>query len=87
MTTSSKEALTPQKALWTGMERKAGYEEESREIRANNILNDAESHSVDPRERALLIRNSLEIMNAWDDVEGVLFLLLRRLDSLQEDEN
>jgi hypothetical protein len=87
MTTSSEEAWTPQKALWTGMERNAGYEKESCEIRANNILNDVESHSVDPRERAHLIRNSLEIMNAWDDVEGVLFLLLRKLDSPQEDKN
>lgn len=67
------------------MERNARYEEEGREIRAINILNDVESHSADPRDRALLIRNCLEMMNAWDDVEDVLFLLLRKLVSLQED--
>jgi hypothetical protein len=73
------------KALWCNMERGTKYEGEGREIRAINILSDAEIESVDPRERALLIRRRLEIMNAWDDVEDVLFLLLRNLDSLQKD--
>jgi hypothetical protein len=59
------------------------YEGEGREIRAINILNDAEIQSADPYERALLIRRRLEIVNAWDDVEDVLFFLLRNLDSLQ----
>jgi hypothetical protein len=67
------------------MERRTHYQGEGREIRAINILNDAEIQSVDPHERALLIRRRLEIINAWDDVEDVLFFLLRNLDSLQTD--
>ena len=85
MTTCAKEAWTPQKALWAAMRRRTDYEGEGREIRAINILNDAEIQSVDPQERALLIRRRLEIINAWDDVEDVLFFLLRNLDSLQKD--
>jgi hypothetical protein len=85
MTTSAKEAWTPQRALWAAMERRAEYEGEGREIRAINILNDAEIHGADPHERALLIRRRLEIVNAWDDVEDVLFFLLRHLDSHQKD--
>jgi hypothetical protein len=85
MTTSAREAWTPQKALWVVMERWRDYEGEGREIRAINILNDAEIQSIDPHERALLIRRRLEIINAWDDVEDVLFFLLRHLDSLQKD--
>jgi hypothetical protein len=67
------------------MKRRTDYKGEGREIRAINILNDAEIESVDPHERALLIRRRLEIINAWDDVEDVLFFLLRRLDNLQMD--
>jgi hypothetical protein len=67
------------------MERGTKYEGEGREIRAINILNDAEIESTDPRERAQLMRRRLEIMNAWDDIEDVLFLLLRNLDGLQKD--
>jgi hypothetical protein len=67
------------------MKRRTEYKGEGREIRAINILNDAEIESVDPHERALLIRRRLEIINAWDDVEDVLFFLLRHLDSLQMD--
>jgi hypothetical protein len=61
------------------------YQGEGREIRAINILNDAEIRSEDPQERAHLIRRRLEIINAWDDVEDVLFFLLRYVDSLQQD--
>lgn len=61
------------------------YKGEGREIRAINILNDAEIVGVDPHERALLIRRRLEIVNAWDDVEDVLFFLLRHLDSERKD--
>jgi hypothetical protein len=85
MTALAKGAWTPQKALWCSMGSGTKYEGEGREIRAINILNDAEVESIDPRERALLIRRRLEIMNAWDDVEDVLFLLLRNLDGLQKD--
>jgi hypothetical protein len=85
MTTSTKKAWTPQMALWATMERRADYEGEGREIRAINILNDAEIQSTDPHERALLIRRRLEVVNAWDDVEDVLFFLLRHLDSHQKD--
>jgi hypothetical protein len=67
------------------MERRTDYEGEGREIRAINILNDAEIRSTDPQERALLIRRRLEIINAWNDVEDVLFFLLRHFDSLQKD--
>jgi hypothetical protein len=67
------------------MRRRTDYEGEGREIRAINILNDAEIQGVDAQERALLIRRRLEIINAWDDVEDVLFFLLRNLDSLQKD--
>jgi len=67
------------------MERRTKFEGEGREIRAINILNDAEIQSADPHERALLIRRRLEIVNAWDDVEDVLFLLLRNLEGLQKD--
>jgi hypothetical protein len=67
------------------MRRRTDYEGEGREIRAINILNDAEIQSVDPQERALLIRRRLEIINAWDDVEDVLFFLLRNLDGSQKD--
>jgi hypothetical protein len=65
--------------------RKTEFTGEGREIRAINILSDAEIQSIDPHERALLIRRRLEIVNAWDDVEDVLFFLLRHLDSLQKD--
>ena len=67
------------------MKRRRDYEGEGREIRAINILNDAEIQSIDPQERALLIRRRLEIVNGWDDVEDVFFFLLRNLDSLQKD--
>jgi hypothetical protein len=74
------------RALWAAMTRGTEYEGEGREIRAINILNDAEIRCADPQERALLIRRRLEIINAWDDVEDVLFFLLRHLDSVQQDE-
>jgi hypothetical protein len=61
------------------------YQGEGREIRALNILNDAEIQAADPHERALIIRRRLEIINSWDDVEDVLFFLLRHLDILQKE--